>query len=137
MNGLHGTRLGYWAPVVVVATTSCTPTWEAQQLIKPAQLLAAIEAGNPPIILDVRTVEEYESGHIPGAIQIHFQEVPRRIQDLQAFANQDVVVYCERGFRARIAEATLQEAGFDRIYHLEGDIQAWRRAKYPIQKGAS
>lgn len=120
---------------ITLVTTACAPSWETHKLITSAQLLAQIEAGNPPVILDVRTAKEYEAGHIPGAIQIHFQEVSNRIEDLQNLANKDVVVYCERGFRAQIAENTLQKAGFDRIYHLEGDIKAWRTAKLPITKG--
>ncbi|WP_010481492.1 rhodanese-like domain-containing protein [Acaryochloris sp. CCMEE 5410] len=128
-----------WMPVpalvMMLGQTSCVPSWEAHELITPTQLLAQINAGNPPVILDVRTVEEYEAGHIPGAIQIYFRDVPKRIQDLQSFASQDVVVYCERGFRAQIAETALQEAGFDRLYHLDGDIKAWRQAKFPVEKG--
>lgn len=129
-----------WGPVPVIVMmlgpTACTSSWEAHELITPTQLLTQINAGNPPVILDVRTVEEYEAGHIPGAIQIYFREVPKRIQDLQSFAKQDVVIYCERGFRAQIAETALQKAGFNRIYHLEGDIKAWRRAKFPVEKGS-
>lgn len=128
-------RVSIPAIVMTVGITACAPSWEAHELITSAQLFAQIKAGNPPVILDVRTVEEYEAGHIPGAIQIDFQDVPKRIKDLQSFAQQDVVVYCERGFRAQIAETALQEAGFDRIYHLEGDIKAWRQAKFPVEKG--
>lgn len=123
------------AVVMTLVTTACAPSWDAHEQITAAQLLGKIEAGNPPIILDVRTVEEYEAGHIPGALQIHFEEVPHRIEALQAFAEKDVVVYCERGFRAQIAETALQKVGFDRIYHLEGDIKAWRQAQLPIEKG--
>ncbi len=121
--------------VMTLVTTACSPSWKADELMTPAQLLGQIETGNPPVILDVRTVEEYEAGHIPGAIQIHFQTVPQRIEALQVFAKQNVVVYCERGFRAQIAETSLRKAGFDRIYHLEGDIMAWRNAGFPIERG--
>lgn len=123
------------AIVVILGTTACAPSWDAHELITPTQLLTQIKAGNPPVILDVRTVEEYEAGHIPGAIQIYFQDVPTRIKDLQTFAEQDVVIYCERGFRAQIAETALLKAGFAQIYHLEGDIKAWRRANFPVEKG--
>lgn len=123
------------AIVILLGATACTPSWESHELITSAQLFAQIKAGNPPVILDVRTVEEYEAGHIPGAIQIYFQDVPQRIKDLKTFAQQDVVVYCERGFRAQIAETALQKAGFDRIYHLEGDIKAWRQEKFPVVQG--
>lgn len=123
------------AVVMALTTTAYTPSWEAHELITPIQLLEQIEIGSPPVILDARTVEEYEAGHIPGAVQMHFQDVPKRSKVLQAFAEQDVVVYCERGFRAQIAETALQKVGFDRIDHLEGDIKAWRRADFPLEQG--
>lgn len=76
--------------------------------------------------MDVRTAEEYSQGHIPGAINIEYQELPFRINEISSLSNKKIVVYCERGVRANIAEETLKKAGFTEVLHLEGDMSGWR-----------
>ncbi|MDJ0714729.1 MAG: rhodanese-like domain-containing protein [Prochloraceae cyanobacterium] len=94
--------------------------------ISQADLISQIRAKKPLLILDVRTKKEYDVGHIPGAINIDFKELKKRIDEIDSFKNATVVVYCERGIRATFAIATLQQAGFQSILHLKGDMSAWR-----------
>jgi phage shock protein E len=92
--------------------------------ITPAEL-----ASNPPAgvtILDVRTPAEFEKGHVPGAINIPRAQLAARAGELGAGEGGPVVVYCERGGRARKAISVLRDEGFDDLLHLEGDMQAWR-----------
>lgn len=90
------------------------------------------DPNNDVILLDVRTVKEYAEGHIPGAINIHYQALPDRLSGLAENKAQTIVVYCERGIRAGFAETTLRQAGFKNIVHLEGDMRAWRASKLPV-----
>ncbi|MEL7331266.1 MAG: rhodanese-like domain-containing protein [Cyanobacteria bacterium J06560_2] len=89
------------------------------------------------LILDVRTAEEYATGHIPSAINIDYRDISAQIkarsETLQAFKTKKVVVYCERGVRAGRAEAALTAAGFQ-VIRLKGDIRAWKAAGLPIQR---
>lgn len=92
--------------------------------------------GAPPanaLILDVRTREEYASGHVPGAINIPHTEVEARVAELGADQTRPVVVYCERGGRAGKAETQLLAAGFRDLRHLEGDMRAWRENDRPTE----
>ncbi|MEM1256150.1 MAG: rhodanese-like domain-containing protein [Cyanobacteria bacterium P01_H01_bin.21] len=103
----------------------------ASDRISQQQLVAQIEAGTAPLILDVRTAKEYEAGHIPGAINIHFRELSERLDEIPG---GPLVVYCERGIRAKIAERTLRNAGVSSVIHLEGDISKWRQNNLPLER---
>lgn len=96
-------------------------------------LLRQIESPEPPLVLDVRTPGEFASGRVPGAVNVPVNEVAQRIEALAPARDRDIVVYCEKGPRARAAQATLQGAGFTSVRHLEGDMSAWRRQKLPCE----
>jgi phage shock protein E len=89
-------------------------------------LLARIEAGAAPVILDVRSRVEFANGHVPGARHIPFWRVSRRIGELQVRGDAEVVVYCGHGPRAMIAGRALRRNGFTRITYLEGHFSTWR-----------
>lgn len=95
--------------------------------------MTQIEAGQAPLILDVRSPEEFEAGHIPGAINIPYREIPQQIDELIDYMMEEVVIYCEFGVRAGIAEVALEQAGFQKVFALEGDIRGWRQAGFPIE----
>jgi rhodanese-related sulfurtransferase len=92
------------------------------------ELIAAIDTGTAPRVLDVRTPGEFDAGHVPGAINIPFQQVSRRASELSAARERPLVVYCGHGPRAWIAGAALRRAGFGHISYLKGHMAAWRRA---------
>ena len=122
------------AMILAAGSTACGGGVEASALISQTDLAAHLETKTAPIILDVRTAEEYLEGHIPGAINIHYRELRERIEEVRAFGGREIVVYCERGIRANIAERALRSAGFESILHLEGDMSAWRANNLPIEK---
>ncbi len=130
----RGSKL-LWAACLCLQLAACGAMAETSNLISQQELVAQIESGTAPLILDVRTVEEYEAGHIPGATNIHFREIGKRIDEIDQ--NVSIVVYCERGIRANVAERTLREAGVDSIFHLEGDISLWRENDLPLERDSS
>lgn len=96
-------------------------------------LVDRLDDADAPLVLDVRTEGEFQRGHIPGAINIPYQQVGFRLGELGEKNGRDVVVYCEAGPRSQRAEETLRQAGFERVYHLEGDMAAWRRSGLPVE----
>lgn len=100
--------------------------------ISPQALMARLEADTAPLILDVRSPAEYAAGHIPTAVNIPYREVPQRWPELAATTTETIVVYCEVGIRAGLAEMALEQAGFQQIVTLDGDIRGWRAAGLPI-----
>ena len=83
------------------------------------------------LILDVRSKEEYDSGHIPGAKLVPVQVLESMIDDLDKYKDKKVLVYCESGRRSPIAVATLEDNDFTNIYHLSRGIASW---KYDVSK---
>ncbi len=70
------------------------------------------------VIVDVRTEEEYELGHIEDSLNIPLHELPYNHEHLRQFDN--VVVICKSGIRSEHAMMFLKEAGFPRVYNGGG-----------------
>jgi rhodanese-related sulfurtransferase len=102
--------------------------------IAPADLLARIERQERPTIVDVRTAAEFAEGHVPGAVNIPFQQVPARSGEVGVRRAGEVIVYCGHGPRAWIAAAALRRAGFRRIVYLRGHWAGWRRARLRAER---
>ncbi len=81
------------------------------------------------VVLDVRTVSEYERGHLEGAINIPVEALSGRLSELNQ--NDELLVYCRTGNRSTTAVGILSENGYDRIYHMDGGIVAWENAGFP------
>ena len=105
---------------------------ESAPSITPADLQARRESGTAPTVIDVRSAEEYAAGHIPGALNIPFDQVAKRISDVAA--PQGVALYCLVGPRARQGEAALLASGYERVLHLEGGLAAWQASGLPIER---
>ena len=74
------------------------------------------------IILDVRTHEEYDEGHIPGAIVISHEEIAEKAEDVLTDKDQLILVYCRSGRRSKIAAEALVELGYTNIKEFGGII---------------
>ena len=93
-------------------------------------MLAFAGRSDAPLVLDVRSPEEFASGHVPGARNVAYDEVATRLAELGPA--REVVVYCERGPRAAKAAAVLASAGFE-VRHLTGDMSGWREQGLPVE----
>lgn len=100
--------------------------------ISADQLLAADSSSW--LILDVRSEKEFNSGHVPGAINIAHTEIADNLQTLLAYKDKPIVVYCRSGFRAGKATNILVSEGFSQLMHLQGDMLDWQEAGHTIAK---
>lgn len=100
--------------------------------VAPQEALALEQEG--VLFLDVRTPEEYASGHVPGAVNIPYDEVSARVSELESRRDDAVVVYCEKGPRASKARAVLEGAGFTAVRSLAGHMAAWRTSGLPVAR---
>jgi phage shock protein E len=85
---------------------------DAQQMVKDGALL-----------VDVRTAEEFQGGHIEGAVNIPLQEVGSRTSEFGP-KDGDIVLYCRSGNRSGQAATTLKAAGFSSVHNL-GAMSRW------------
>ena len=82
------------------------------------------------IILDVRTQEEYDQGHIPGAIVISHEEIAEKAEKVLTDKTQMILVYCRSGRRSKLAAESLVELGYTNIKEFGGIID-W---PYEVEK---
>ena len=109
------------------------PAW-AEPLapsIEPTELHERRASGDAPVVIDVRTPEEFATGHIPGAVNIPWDQVAARIGEVEA--PHGVALYCMVGPRARKGEAALLETGVASVFHVEGGLAAWQAAGLPVE----
>ena len=76
------------------------------------------------VILDVREQEEYDEGHIPGAILIPYTQISERAEEVLTNKDQLILVYCRSGRRSKIAAEALVELGYTNIKEF-GGILDW------------
>ena len=100
---------------------------------KPTGLLAALlfsipilaepsnsPATGQPLIIDVRTADEYRAGHVQAAINIPYDEIASRIAALAPDHDSRIVLYCRSGHRAGIAEQALRQMGYHQVENKGG-----------------
>jgi hydroxyacylglutathione hydrolase len=104
-------------------------------MARPEDLLDDIRAGHAPAIIDVRSQEEYDAGHVPGAVHLPFWTVAGRIEDIPAAHDARIVVYCQHGPRAWLAGSTLRRHGFRHVEYLRGHMHRWHRLQLPEETG--
>ena len=85
------------------------------------------------LMLDVRTQEEWDAGHIPGATLIPLDQIAIRFGELPV--DQEIVIYCRSGNRSAQALSILNEEGFSDIYSMDGGINDWILAGYEVTEG--
>jgi rhodanese-related sulfurtransferase len=88
-----------------------------------------IESNSSLIILDVRTREEYDSGHIDGAILIPVSELEDRLDELSK--EEELLIYCRTGNRSTNSVNILKANGYTKIFHMKDGIITWIQAGYP------
>lgn len=83
-----------------------------------------MDQGDPLIIVDVRTPQEFAEGYIQGAVNIPDTEIEATAEELLTDKSAKIVVYCRSGRRSALAAATLSELGYTDVYDL-GGILDW------------
>lgn len=86
------------------------------------------------IILDVRDKDEFETGHIPGAINLSRGMLEFKISTLIPDKNAMIIVYCGIDLRGPLATKTLNEFGYKNAVNINGGLKAWKAAGYSIAK---
>ena len=94
-------------------------------------VLAALKNGTATIV-DVRSREEFQSGHVAGSINIPLQEVPTKVEEFKNMP-KPLVLCCLSGGRSRAAADKMRKKGFINVYELTGGTMAWRAANKALE----
>jgi rhodanese-related sulfurtransferase len=115
--------------LAVLLLTGCEQTKEKAQEavymnITAEQAKEIMDSQEGYIILDTRTQEEYDQGHIPGAIVIPHDEVMEKAEAQLPDKDQLILVYCRSGRRSKLAAEDLVKLGYTNIREF-GGILDW------------
>jgi sulfur-carrier protein adenylyltransferase/sulfurtransferase len=91
-----------------------------------------VDAGEP-VIVDVREQDEWDEGHIPGAVHIPRGHLESRIERAALDPSRQVLLYCSAGNRSAFAAKTLEELGYEDVVSLVGGFTDWKRNGFPIE----
>ena len=83
------------------------------------------------VLVDVRTPQEYLSGHLPGAVNIPLQELTGRLNEIPQ--DQPIVVVCATGNRSQTASSLLVRGGYGEVYNLRGGTMRWMMQGLPLE----
>ena len=97
----------------------------------PDQLLRSVENHTTPVIVDVRSESEYESGHVPGARHLPFYAMWSRHEEIQVRPDDPIILYCEHGPRAWIGKFALWTLGYSNVAYLDGHMSGWKQQGLP------
>jgi rhodanese-related sulfurtransferase len=84
-------------------------------------------------LIDIRTPEEYRSGHLKGAQLIDFYAADFYPKLEKLDKNQPVLIYCRSANRSGQAVMKMKQMGFKQVYNMKGGINAWIGAGYPVE----
>jgi rhodanese-related sulfurtransferase len=110
----------------------------AEHEIYPGEVAELIAAGNRPLIIDLRSTEEYAAGHAAGAISLSFGELSVSSLREAGFDESDVIfVYDTSGRQGEAAVNILNSMGYENVFSMAGGFVHWEEDEYPVEKGES
>ena len=86
-------------------------------------------------VIDIRTQNEFETGHIIDAIHMNVDEVSTQLNKLKKFKDKGIIFCCTSGTVSVKEVRKLMVEGFEKVYCLRGGIMAWQNASLPLTKG--
>jgi len=89
-------------------------------------------SSDAPLFVDVREPDEWEEGHIPGAIHVTRGRLESRIEGLVPDRERPLVVYCSVGSRSAFATKALAEMGYEDVVSLAGGFNDWKRNGFEV-----
>ena len=103
------------------------------QAVGPMDAVRLMNQG--ALLVDVRSREEFEGGHVLDARHLPQEEVAGAGESLKKYLDKPVIVCCESGMRSGAAARVLKAQGFAKVVNLRGGLAAWRTENLPLVKG--
>lgn len=104
------------------------------QNVTPDQAEKLLKEKKDVVVLDVRTPEEFKSGHIAGAKNVDFQSDDFKKQVAALDKSKTYLVHCAAGGRSSRALKVLDENKIGQVYHMDAGFSGWKEAGKPVAK---
>jgi molybdopterin/thiamine biosynthesis adenylyltransferase/rhodanese-related sulfurtransferase len=101
--------------------------------VDAARARELLDGPEPPVFVDVRESDEWDEGHVPGAVHVPRGYLESRIEAVAPDRAQPIVVYCAGGARSAFGAKSLQELGYENVVSLAGGYTDWKRNGFPTQ----
>ena len=92
-----------------------------------------LDAGEKPLIIDVREESEYAAGRIPGSKSLGKGIIERDIEQEVPDPATEMILYCGGGYRSALAADNLQKMGYTNVISMDGGMRGWREAGLPVE----
>lgn len=100
--------------------------------VSPAEVKAMLGRNEPVVYLDVREPNEWNLGHIPGAVHLPRGNLESKVEGILPDRSGRIVVYCARGNRSALAALTLKQMGYESVASMSEGIAGWADVSGPI-----
>ena len=101
--------------------------------ISPQDAAASLKSGKA-VIVDVRDKDEWDEGHIPGAMHLSRGTIELDIEERVPDPNAMIICHCGGGGRSALAAQSLQKMGYKNVRSMAGGLKAWKAAGLPTAK---
>ncbi len=93
---------------------------------------ARLQEAAPPLFVDVRETNEWDEGHLPGAVHLARNNLESRVETLIPDKQRELILYCASGARSSFSTKTLHELGYENVANLAGGFVDWKRNGYEV-----
>lgn len=93
--------------------------------ISAAEAFQLLKTNKDLIILDVRTMQEFKSGHISGSKSFPVNKISSRVNELKKYKDRPILVHCSSGHRSPVAVRILLKNDFTNLYHMKRGLTDW------------
>ncbi len=120
--------------IIGLTLLNCKQTSVQQSTLLEPQEMKEFLSSNDILLVDVRTLQEFSSGHIKNAINIDFKssDFAEKVQKLDT--TKTLVIYCRSGRRSSMGTTEFVKAGFKQVYDLKGGVLNWQKSGLPLAK---
>ena len=98
---------------------------DSKGLVSYEELQQKLTDKAPIVLLDVRTQEEFNNGHIPGALLLPYDEIDQKAVQLLPEKEKEIIIYCRSGRRSAIAKDSLEALGYTNVKDF-GGMNRWQ-----------
>lgn len=125
-------RIGFDNIYGYISDVSTFPNLKTSKIIDANELIKQMKNPKNKQFIDVRTVTEFENGHIKGFENIPLNDLTSQVDKLSK--NEPVYIHCQSGVRAAMAYSILERLGFNNIINYSGGINDWNSNELPLVK---
>ncbi len=131
--GNHLILVGTLIAILALLIHSLASEMGGKGVVGPQQATELINREDG-VVLDVRSMADFNKGHIIRAINIPISGLQNQLGQLEKYKKKPIIVACRSGAQSSLACKQLQRNGFERVYNLKGGILGWQSKNLPMSR---